>query len=422
MARFIRVGWNFAVVYLGYKRIQRQKSLSPEERAARYAEQHRRAAERMYRLAVSLEGLLIKTCQFVSSRADVAPPEYIAVLSRLQDQVPPRPLEQIRGVICEELGGTPEELFASFDERSIASASLAQVHRAVTHDGERVAVKVQYPGIDRVVATDLQNLRLLVRILAWLEPNFDFRVVLDEMARYVPRELDFVEEGKSAERIAQIHAHRRDIRVPRVRWDRTARRVITLEYIDGIKISDTAALEAAGIDANEVALIMTEAYCEQILVHGFFHADPHPGNLLVQPGPTVVFLDFGMTKQLPDDFRRNYARLTVAILQQDEQGMVEAFRALGFETKHDDPATLVALGRSFFEVTGPDGKPYVDADVMPEVNERLSRILHENPVTKIPGDVVLIFRVLGLMSGLQKRLESRVSMVDTITPFAVREA
>lgn len=422
MARFIRVGWNFAVVYLGYKRIQRQKSLSPEERAARYAEQHRRAAERMYRLAVSLEGLLIKTCQFVSSRADVAPPEYIAVLSRLQDQVPPRPLEQIRGVICEELGGTPEELFASFDERSIASASLAQVHRAVTHDGERVAVKVQYPGIDRVVATDLQNLRLLVRILAWLEPNFDFRVVLDEMARYVPRELDFVEEGKSAERIAQIHAHRRDIRVPRVRWDRTARRVITLEYIDGIKISDTAALEAAGIDANEVALIMTEAYCEQILVHGFFHADPHPGNLLVQPGPTVVFLDFGMTKQLPDDFRRNYARLTVAILQQDEQEMVEAFRALGFETKHDDPATLVALGRSFFEVTGPDGKPYVDADVMPEVNERLSRILHENPVTKIPGDVVLIFRVLGLMSGLQKRLESRVSMVDTITPFAVREA
>jgi predicted unusual protein kinase regulating ubiquinone biosynthesis (AarF/ABC1/UbiB family) len=242
------------------------------------------------------------------------------------------------------------------------------------------------------------------------------------MARYVPRELDFVEEGKSAERIAEIHAHRTDIRVPKVHWDLTSRRVITLEYIDGIKISDTAALHAAGIDPNAVALIMTEAYCEQILVHGFFHADPHPGNLLVQPGPVVVFLDFGMTKQLPDEFRRNYARLTIAILQQDEAAMVEAFRALGFETKYDDPATLVALGRSFFEVTGPDGRPYVDADVMPEVNERLSRILHENPVTRIPGDVVLIFRVLGLMSGLQKRLDSRVSMTETITPFALREA
>jgi len=376
----------------------------------------------MYRLAVSLEGLLIKTCQFVSSRADVAPPEYIAVLSRLQDQVPPRPFEEIRAVIREELGGEPEELFASFEERPIASASLAQVHRAITHDGERVAVKVQYPGIARVVATDLQNLRLLVRILARLEPNFDFRVVLDEMARYVPRELDFVEEGRSAERIAAIHAHRRDIRVPKVYWQLTSRRVITLEYIDGIKISDTAALVAAGIDPNAVALIMTEAYCEQILVHGFFHADPHPGNLLVQPGPVVVFLDFGMTKQLPDAFRRNYARLTLAILQGDDERMVEAFRALGFETKHDDPATLVALGRSFFEVTGPDGRPYVDADVMPEVNERLSRILHENPVTRVPGDVVLIFRVLGLMSGLQKRLDSQVSMTETITPFAVREA
>jgi aarF domain-containing kinase len=376
----------------------------------------------MYRLAVSLEGLLIKTCQFVSSRADVAPPEYIAVLSRLQDQVPPRPFEEIRAVIREELGGEPEELFASFEERPIASASLAQVHRAVTHDGERVAVKVQYPGIARVVATDLQNLRLLVRILARLEPNFDFRVVLDEMARYVPRELDFVEEGRSAERIAAIHAHRRDIRVPKVYWQLTSRRVITLEYIDGIKISDTAALVAAGIDPNAVALIMTEAYCEQILVHGFFHADPHPGNLLVQPGPVVVFLDFGMTKQLPDAFRRNYARLTLAILQGDDERMVEAFRALGFETKHDDPATLVALGRSFFEVTGPDGRPYVDADVMPEVNERLSRILHENPVTRVPGDVVLIFRVLGLMSGLQKRLDSQVSMTETITPFALREA
>ncbi|MCS7296465.1 MAG: ABC1 kinase family protein, partial [Chloroflexota bacterium] len=363
-----------------------------------------------------------KTCQFVSSRADVAPPEYIAVLSRLQDQVPPRPFEEIRAVIREELGGEPEELFASFEERPIASASLAQVHRAVTHDGERVAVKVQYPGIARVVATDLQNLRLLVRILARLEPNFDFRVVLDEMARYVPRELDFVEEGRSAERIAAIHAHRRDIRVPKVYWQLTSRRVITLEYIDGIKISDTAALVAAGIDPNAVALIMTEAYCEQILVHGFFHADPHPGNLLVQPGPVVVFLDFGMTKQLPDAFRRNYARLTLAILQGDDERMVEAFRALGFETKHDDPATLVALGRSFFEVTGPDGRPYVDADVMPEVNERLSRILHENPVTRVPGDVVLIFRVLGLMSGLQKRLDSQVSMTETITPFAVREA
>ena len=189
-----------------------------------------------------------------------------------------------------------------------------------------------------------------------------------------------------------------------------------------MKISDTAALTAQGIDANQVAQIMTEAYCEQILVHGFFHADPHPGNLLVQPGPVVVFLDFGLSKELPDEFRVNYAKLTMAIMSRNEQGMVQAFRALGFRTRSDDPEALVALGTSFFEAAGPDAKPYVDSDVMPEVNERLSRILQKNPVTGIPGDILLIFRVLGLMSGLQKRLDSRVNMVDTIAPYAEAQA
>ena len=198
--------------------------------------------------------------------------------------------------------------------------------------------------------------------------------------------------------------------------------MLTLEYIDGIKISDIPRLEAAGIDANQVALIMTEAYCEQILVHGYFHADPHPGNLLVQPGPVVVFLDFGLSKELPEGFRLNYARLITALISQDEEQMVRAFRAIGFKTKSEDPQSLVALGRSFFDSSGPEAKPYVDADVMPEVNERLARVLNANPVTEIPGDILLIFRVIGLMSGLQKRLDSRVNMVDTIAPYADEQA
>jgi predicted unusual protein kinase regulating ubiquinone biosynthesis (AarF/ABC1/UbiB family) len=217
-------------------------------------------------------------------------------------------------------------------------------------------------------------------------------------------------------------AHRPEIRVPRVYWEHTARRVLVTEYIDGIKISDIPRLQQAGIDPNQVALIMTEAYCEQILVHGFFHADPHPGNLLVLPGPVVVFIDFGLCKELPAEFRINYARLSLAVLNQEEESMVEAFRVLGFKTKKDDPEALVALGKSFFESGGPDQKPYVDADVMPEVNERLARILNENPVTEIPGDILLIFRVIGLMSGLQKRLDSHVSMFDTIVPYAESQA
>lgn len=422
LRRFVLVGWNFVIIYLSYKRIQRNKKLTPAERELRYSAAHRKNAERIYKVATRMEGLLIKTCQFISSRADVAPPEYVSILSRLQDQVPSRPFTQVEAQVRRELGAHPDELFDSFSRQPIASASLAQVHRARTKGGRDVAVKVQYPGIERVVETDLRNLSILVRLLARIERNFDFRVLMDEVRKYVPRELDFVLEGHSAERVAADLAHRPDIRVPEVVWDHTARRVLTLEYIDGIKISDIPALQAAGIDPNQVALIMTEAYCEQILVHGFFHADPHPGNLLVQPGPVVVFLDFGLSKELPEEFRVNYARLTMSIFTQDDGAMVEAFRRLGFRTKTDNPESLVALGRSFFESGGPDAKPYVDVDVMPEVNERLARVLQSNPVTQIPPDILLIFRVLGLMSGLQKRLDSRVNMFETIAPYAKAQA
>ena len=416
--RFWLVAWNFVFIYLGYKLIQHRRWLSEAERKERYRAQHRATGERLYRLAVRMQGLLIKSCQFLSSRADVAPPELVVVLSRLQDAVPPRPYDEVAGQVRRELGASPEEVFASFDREPIAAASLAQVHRARTHDGRDVAVKVQYPGIARVVETDLRSIRLLIQILARIEPKWDFRMLIGEMADYVPRELDFVREGHSAERVARELTHRTDVRVPEIVWEHTARRVLTMEYIDGIKISATDELVAVGIDPNEVARIMMEAYCEQILVNGFFHADPHPGNLLVLPGPVVVFLDFGMSKHLPDDFRRSYNRFTLAVLSQNDSAMLKGFQDLGFRTRHDDPEMLVALGRSFFESSGPEQRPYADAEVVGEVNERLSRLLSENPITEVPSDILLILRVLGLMSGLQKRLDSTIDVADTITPYA----
>ncbi len=416
--RFWLISWNFAVIYLGYKLVQRTPRLSEAERSERYRARHRATGERLYGLAIHMQGLLIKSCQFLSSRADVAPPELVAVLSRLQDAVPPRPYQEVAAQIHRELGAPPEELFAEFAREPVAAASLAQVHRARTRDGRDVAVKVQYAGISRVVETDLRAISLLIRILARIESRFDFRSLTGEMADYIPRELDFIVEGQSAERVAKELSHRTDVRVPEIVWEHTARRVLTMEYIDGIKISATDELIAAGIDPNVVARIMMEAYCEQILVNGFFHADPHPGNLLVLPGPVVAFLDFGMSKHLPEDFRRTYNHFTLAVLNQNDSAMLQGFQALGFRTKFDDPETLVAMGRSFFESAGPAQRPYADADVVGEVNERLARLLSENPVTDVPPDILLILRVLGLMSGLQKRLDSTIDVAQTITPFA----
>jgi len=416
--RFLVVGWTFAAVYLSYKIIQKTPRLSPRERERRLSAAHARNARRIYRAAIRLNGLLIKVCQFISSRADVAPPEYVAILGKLQDQVPPRPFDDMAAIIESELGSHPDTLFPRFEREPIAAASLAQVHRARTGDGRTVAVKVQYPGIDRVVAADLSNLSLLVRLLARIERDFDYRTLMEEVRRYAPLELDFIHEGRASERIARELGHRDDVRIPTVDWDLSSLRVLTLEYIDGLKISDVPAMVEAGIDPGRVAQTMTEAYCEQILVHGFFHADPHPGNLMVLPGPTVVFVDFGLVKELPARFRHDYARLTAATLRGDDEEMVAAFRDLGFRTKSDDPESLRVLGRSFWEATGPDAKPYVDPDVIPELNERIARSLKDNPVTEIPPDFLLIFRVLGLMSGLQKRLESNVDMMQTIRPYA----
>ena len=192
-----------------------------------------------------------------------------------------------------------------------------------------------------------------------------------------------------------------------------------MEYIDGIKISATDELVAAGIDPNEVARIMMEAYCEQILVNGFFHADPHPGNLLVLPGPVVgvhrLRAEQAPARRLPPDVQPLHAG---AVLSQNDSAMLKGFQELGFQTRYDDPELLVALGRSFFESAGPTQRPYADAEVVGEVNERLSQLLSENPVTNVPPDILLILRVLGLMSGLQKRLDSTVDVAETITPFA----
>jgi predicted unusual protein kinase regulating ubiquinone biosynthesis (AarF/ABC1/UbiB family) len=417
--RFWTVGWAFLRVYAGYKWLAwRHRDSSDAVRDAAYAKHHQWSAEKIYDVASQLQGLLIKTCQFISARADIAPEEYVSVLSRLQDQVPPRPWPQVEPMLVKELGGPPSQIFAEFDVRPIASASLAQVHRARLHSGEQVAVKIQYPDIDLLVDTDLKNLRLLVSILARLERDFDYRTLMDEIARYVPKELDFLLEGRSSERIAEMLAYRGDVVVPKVHWELSTRRVLVMEFVHGIKVSDTDAMEAAGIDKQEVSRILLEAYSEMLLVQGFFHADPHPGNVMVQEGPKVVFLDFGLCKELPEDFRRTYVELSVASIRNDRKGMADGFYKIGFRTKEDDPRTFIALGQSFWESMG--DKPYVDRELMPEVNQRIARILKQNPVTKVPPDFLLIFRVLGLMSGLSKRLDSRHNVSDTIREYAER--
>jgi predicted unusual protein kinase regulating ubiquinone biosynthesis (AarF/ABC1/UbiB family) len=415
--RFVTVLSLAVRVYVGYKSIQLwSRYVSGAEAAARYRRQDLRSARALLRTAIKLEGLLIKACQFIGTRADILPDEWVGTLSVLHDRVPPRSFELIRAQIERELGRPLASIYPSFNQRPIASASLAQVHEARLSDGRRCAVKVQYPGIEARVNADLRNLMFVLRILARLESKFDFRAVAREMLKYVPMELDFVNEGHNCERVGSNLADRPDVLVPKVYWEFTSRRVLTMEFMEGIKITE---LEGTAIDRHDVAQKLVEIYCEQILRDGFFQADPHPGNILVQPGPRLVLLDFGLAKDFPPAFREGVVRLTLSVLTSDQAGIVQAFGDLGFKTRNGSLEGMVKVSDVLIGNVIRRGKAYADQDLMQEISDELPRALRDNPIVEVPGDILLVSRVMGLLSGLSKSLDSRVDMMQTMMPYAL---
>jgi aarF domain-containing kinase len=190
-----------------------------------------------------------------------------------------------------------------------------------------------------------------------------------------------------------------------------------MDFIPGYKISDVRAMREAGIDTAQVAQLLTEAYCEQMLINGFFHADPHPGNLIVQPGPKIALIDFGLSKRFPAAFRRAFVELTRAIILKDDAATAQAFKALGFRARRDDPKTFIALGDAFLGRAVRENRVYADQDMVAEVNAMLARTLRQNPVVQVPTDIVLVGRVTGLLSGLAKTLNSQVDLLATMMPY-----
>jgi predicted unusual protein kinase regulating ubiquinone biosynthesis (AarF/ABC1/UbiB family) len=416
LLRFARTGLTLARVFLGYKAITQIARLRGEE----WAEERRRrhhawSARRIYHTAVQGQGLLIKTCQFLSSRPDVVPNEYVDVLSSLQDEVPPRPFDVIRATVERELERPLDSVFREFSPQPVASASLAQVHRALLHDGREVAVKVQYPGIEQLVDIDLGNIRAFTRILNKLDRTLDYSFIAEEMARQIPQELDFINEGHNAEAIAANFAGVEDIVVPAIYWDYTTRRVLTMEYVEGTKITDIEAMRRRGIDPAQVAKILVVAFSEMLLRHGLFHADPHPGNLLVAPGPKLVLVDFGQVKQLGPQFRMLFAQMTRALVSRDDSVMGQSFRALGFRMKRDDAEGYVDLGNAYIgniarQMTDTEAG-WADPDMFRDSYRDILRILRANPLIKVPPDLLFVGRVMGLLNGLSMTLRSRTNLL-----------
>lgn len=422
LQRARRTGTTFGRIYLGIKANQLiARHVRPADMAQRWSDFNRTSARSIYDTAVDLRGLILKGCQFLGSRADVLPPEYVEVLSRLQDRVPAKSFPVVRRTVERELGAPLSSFFESFAQAPIASASLAQVHEARLRDGRRVAVKVQYPEIAALVKSDLANLRALFRAVGFLERGMDLMPLIDELGSYVPRELDFVNEGHNAETVAGHFAGRGDVVVPAIVWEHTTRRVLVMEYMDGIKITDVQGLRAAGVDLERVATILTESFCEQILTHGFFHADPHPGNLLVQPeGPSLVLLDFGLAKDLPASFREGVLSFAGALLLGKTEQMARALLDLGFETREGGEAALRELAEVILRVgQGLRARGALDPETVAQLRREIPDRVRANPIVRIPHHLVLLGRVIGLLSGVTSSLGARIDFVRTIAPYAL---
>ena len=213
---------------------------------------------------------------------------------------------------------------------------------------------------------------------------------------------------------------RSDVIVPAVVREVSTRRVLVLEYTPGVRVTDVTALRALGIDPRSVARILIDVFCEMILVHGFFHADPHPGNILVQPGPRLVLLDFGLAKDFPPTIRQGIGRLTAAIVHGDRVAIAAAFRALGFRTREDSDESLAWLGEAFLGWAVRNGRAYADPEMLARFGAEMPRVMRADPLVEMPGDVLLVGRVLGLLSGIGKQLGSEVDLAATLLPYLAR--
>jgi predicted unusual protein kinase regulating ubiquinone biosynthesis (AarF/ABC1/UbiB family) len=421
--RFTNVGRMLVRVFLGYKLISfREKRKGKEWGEPRREKHHWYAARRFYETAVKNQGLMIKTGQFLGTRPDVLPEAYVEILSKLQDEVPPEPWPRIREFVEHELGRKIEDMFSEFDTTPVASASLAQVHRAVLKDGRVCAVKVQYPGIDHIVDIDLTNMAFFIGVFNKLDRSMDYRFVAEEMRKNIPLELDFIHEGHNAERIAKDFADVDDVVVPKIYWEYTSKRVLTMEYMDGVKVTDFEALERMGIDPSDVAKILVYAFAEMIINHGFFHADPHAGNLFVQPGPKLVLLDFGQAQDLPPHFREVMARFTQSLLSGDTSAMGIAFRDLGFRTQTDSAEGYEQLGDAYVGKVARQmqetGAGWAEGDVFQESYEDAIATLRKNRLTAVPPELLMVGRVFGLMNGLSMSLRAKTSMLVAFAELA----
>lgn len=422
--------WDIVLPYIGLGRTARST------RAARY----QRIARRFRALAVQMGGLMIKVGQFLSVRLDVLPREVTDELAGLQDEVPAEEFAAIRAKAEAELGEVLEQRYAWVEEEPMAAASLGQAHRARLTEAdaaaqgfENVVLKVQRPHIDEIVGVDLAALRRVGRWLERYRPvsrRADVRALVEEFAAVTLEELDYLAEGRNAEIFAENFRDDPRVGVPAVVWSVSTRRVLTLQDVSAIKIADYDAITAAGIDRTDVAAALADVYRQQILQDGFFHADPHPGNLFVTPLGTVgedgkpewkiTFVDFGMVGRIPDSLRSGLREVIIAVGLRDVPRLVQAYKNLGVLLPGADLRQIETAGAQLFDRfwgMSMTELGQIDYEEVMRFGSQFRELLVEMPF-QLPQNLLMLGRTVGVLSGMCTALDPRFNLWTTVTPYA----
>lgn len=376
--------------------------------------------ERIRLVIEELGPTYIKIGQIASTRADIFPPEILSELEKLQENVPSFSFEEVTGIIEEELGYPLEEIFSQFDEDVIAAASIGQVHRArLRATGEYVAVKVQRPRIKAMIETDLE----ILLDLATLTENrmkrmerLQLRDVVEEFAKSLRNELDYTIEARNAERIAKQFKEDKSVYIPKIHWDFTTRRVLTMEFVEGLRLNQFEELDKHGYDHKQLAEQLVKALFQQILIDGFFHADPHPGNIFLLKGGVISFIDFGMVGRLTLDMKHNFASLIIAMMRQNTESMIKAVLRIGIVPEE---VNLTLLTNDVDELRD----KYMDVPLsrigLGEAISDLFEVAFRHRI-RIPSDFTMVAKCLLILEGMVEKLDPALSIMDMAEPFGIQ--
>ncbi len=393
---------------------------------------HAKNASRVLRTIVDLQGLFIKVGQLLSVMANFLPAPFRDGLAGLQDRVPPRPTDEIRQRIVHELGRPVSELFAEFDDEPLASASLGQVHEAHLADGTHVAVKVQHVDIDEVVRLDLKTIRRIMSIVSMFIPAKNLDVYYRQIKAMIEEELDFEREARNIERIMKNFVEDPRVVFPKPVEGLCTKRVMTTTFVNGVKINDTKRLDEAGIDRSALAKKVVEVFCQMVFVDGVYHADPHPGNVLVGPGGELVLLDFGAVAELSSEMKEGIPEFLEGVIRRDTDRLIRSLKKMGFiaRTGSEDVSERVVefFHQRFQEDIKLESFNLKDIKLDPQRGlENIMSLRRMNiglaelsQAFHVPRDWVYLERTVLLLTGVCTTLDPDMNPVATIRPYLER--